>query len=327
MHAGDAVQLCYVVHRNRERALQRRFPRALHRQELPENLMSGEAVQKDTRESQIRVRFPNLAESVFPLIAAEGGEDIHLVQPVEHTRDRRLDDTGGLEHLAHMVPPGRHEPVGRQVKHRLAPLHLVNGVPILKMEGMERIDYLHLEFDRHVVIFAEDAAEESFVDDDSRTLFHNADEYRRLYPDEPRGRFTEFCAPRVEEGAVLGRLHRILATRSAHLRRDTAAPWGGRGKVELATHALVAGWAFSGADAGPISLAILVNDAVVGRIVADRYRPDLEAAGIGDGRHGFRFRLPKGLSVEADHRIEVRREIDWALLSGAPVILAAGGRL
>jgi hypothetical protein len=82
--------------------------------------------------------------------------------------------------------------------------HLVKGVSIVKIEGMEEVDYFHLEFDRHVVIFA-----------------------------------------------------------------------------------------------------------------------DLEAAGIGDGRHAFSFVLPKGLTSDIDHRIEVRREIDWSLLGGAQIALAA----
>jgi autotransporter passenger strand-loop-strand repeat protein len=201
--------------------------------------------------------------------------------------------------------------------------HLVNGVSIVKVEGMEEIEYFHLEFDRHVVILAEGAAAESFVDDDSRMLFHNADEYRRLYSDEPRG-YAEFCAPRVEDGVALDTVRGTLAARAAQLRRGgVAAQWVRRGNVELATRTLLAGWAFAGADAGPVPLAILANGAVIGRVVADRHRPDLEAAGVGDGRHGFRFRLPKGLAAETGHRIEVRRETDWSLLA-APATLAAG---
>jgi hypothetical protein len=200
--------------------------------------------------------------------------------------------------------------------------HLVNGVSVLKVEGMEEIDYFHLEFDRHVVIFAEGAAAESFVDDDGRTLFHNADEYRLLYPDEPLRRDAEFCAPRIETGAALDVIHRTLATRAAHLRRGgAAAPWGRRGNVELTTRALVTGWAFSGVDAGPVALAILVNGSIIGRIAADRHRTDLEKAGIGNGCHGFRFRLPKGLSADIGHTIEVRREIDWTLLRDGCVTL------
>jgi hypothetical protein len=112
-------------------------------------------------------------------------------------------------------------------------------------------------------------------------------------------------------------------TSAARPRPDgTADALERRGQLDLATRAL-AGWAFSVADAEPQALAILVNGAVIGHVVADNHRADLEAAGIGDGCHGFRFRLPEGLSVEADHGIEVRREIDWTLLTGAPVTLAA----
>lgn len=64
-------------------------------------------------------------------------------------------------------------------------------------------------------------------------------------------------------------------------------------------------------------LAVLVNGAIVGQIVAEDYRPDLRAAGIGDGRHAFNFALPKDLGFGADHRIEVRREIDWSVVDGA----------
>jgi len=190
---------------------------------------------------------------------------------------------------------------------------LANGVSIVKMQGVEDIDYFHLEFDSHAVIFAEGAATESFVDDDSRMLFHNAGEYRRLYPDEPPRR-AEFCAPRVESGTALDAVRRMLAARAAILRPDgTVPPRDSRGHLDVAGRTWVSGWAF-GAGGEPQALAILVNGAVVGRVVADRYRADLKAAGIGDGRHGFSFALPGGLSPDIVHRIEVRREADWSLL-------------
>jgi hypothetical protein len=197
---------------------------------------------------------------------------------------------------------------------------LVNGVSILKIEGMEDVAYFHLEFDRHVVILAEGAAAESFVDDDSRMLFHNADEYRRLYPDEPPRREAEFCAPRVEAGAALDRQHRTLATRAARLLPDgTATEALARlGYLDRATRTFVEGWAFAGIGEGPVRLSILVNGAVVGRTVADRYRADL---GFGDEPCGFRFTLPHDLSPQVNHLIEVRRESDWSLLQDGRVAL------
>jgi hypothetical protein len=95
--------------------------------------------------------------------------------------------------------------------------HLVNGISILKLENMEKIDYFHLELERHAPIFAEGAAAESFADDDSRSAFHNADEYRALYPGEPRRRSVEYCAPRVEDGYELDALRRALADRAPRL--------------------------------------------------------------------------------------------------------------
>jgi len=201
-------------------------------------------------------------------------------------------------------------------------LHLVNGVSIVKMRDVEEIDYFHLEFDRHVVIFAENAAAESFVDDDSRMLFHNAEEYRRLYSNEPSRR-AEFCAPRVEDGPALEALRRRLTARAARLRPDRkAAQPPARGYVDRATRTLVEGWA---SGERPVRLAILVNGAVVGETLADRRRADLKASGIGDC--GFRFVLPRPLSPELAHRIEVRRESDWLPLHGGPVMLrpAPGG--
>ena len=43
----------------------------------------------------------------------------------------------------------------------------------------------------------------------------------------------------------------------------------------------------------------------VGRATADRYRPDLEAAGIGDGRHGFAFDLAEYLEPGAVQQLTV----------------------
>jgi hypothetical protein len=73
--------------------------------------------------------------------------------------------------------------------------HLVNGVSILPAGAMDVVEYFHLELDRHDVIFAEGAASETFVDDDSRGMFHNVHEYHRPYPDAPRPVEPEYRAP------------------------------------------------------------------------------------------------------------------------------------
>jgi autotransporter passenger strand-loop-strand repeat protein len=206
--------------------------------------------------------------------------------------------------------------------------HLVNGLSILKVERMEEIEYFHLEFDRHVVIFAESAAAESFTDDDSRMLFHNADEYRRLYPDEPRSRYAAFCAPRIEAGYEVEAVRRGLAARATRLSPDgTAAIAPLRGYLDRVSRMTVEGWAFTPNDDGPVRLAVLANGVVIGQVTADRYRADLKAAGIGNGRHGFRFVLRQGFAGDVSHRIEVRRESDWSALPGTRILAPGHDRI
>ena len=76
---------------------------------------------------------------------------------------------------------------------------LVNGVSIVQAEGVDSVDYFHVELDSHDVIVAEGALSESFIDDDSRGMFQNAHEYDALYAGEGR-RPARYCAPRLDGG-------------------------------------------------------------------------------------------------------------------------------
>ena len=91
---------------------------------------------------------------------------------------------------------------------------LVNGVSIVRDASLERVDYVHLELDSHDAILAEGAASETFVDDDSRLMFHNANEFAALYP-AATPPCTRFCAPRVESGYALERIRQRLSIRAA----------------------------------------------------------------------------------------------------------------
>jgi Ca2+-binding RTX toxin-like protein len=90
---------------------------------------------------------------------------------------------------------------------------LLNGTSICQPEPTGDVAYVHVELDTHDVILAEGAASESFVDDDSRQMFQNAEEYARLYPDEAR-RHIVYCAPRVTQGFALDAIRRRVAVRA-----------------------------------------------------------------------------------------------------------------
>ena len=87
---------------------------------------------------------------------------------------------------------------------------LVNGTSVTREQGLKRIDYYHVELETHDVILAEGAPSETFLDDDSRGMFHNAHEYAGLgLKDADPDR--RFCAPHLESGFVLDGICRAIA--------------------------------------------------------------------------------------------------------------------
>jgi len=90
---------------------------------------------------------------------------------------------------------------------------LVNGVSVVQPAEAETVAYFHIELDAHDLIVAEGAISESFVDDDSRNLFQNADEHRRLYPGVV-GRPARYCAPRLASGDIVDLARRKIALRA-----------------------------------------------------------------------------------------------------------------
>jgi autotransporter passenger strand-loop-strand repeat protein len=198
---------------------------------------------------------------------------------------------------------------------------LVNGASIQQVAAVEAVEYFHLELDTHDVILAQGAPAETFVDDDSRGMFHNAAEFRLLYPDAPRAP-ARYCAPRVEDGPVLEAVRRRLAGRTT---AGAPAPQGRlRGYVDHVSPARIAGWAQDeAAPDAPVRLRILDNDVAIGEVVADRARDDLARDGIGQGRHGFAFDIPGGLSPMRAHVIRVQRATDGRDLADSPWLVAA----
>ena len=188
---------------------------------------------------------------------------------------------------------------------------LVNGVSIVQAERVEKVEYFHVELDTHDVIVAEGALSESFIDDDSRGLFHNAYEYRLLYPDTAAAT-AQYCAPRLDHGYQVEDARRRIARR-AQLLRAAEAPRTGplRGYVDAVHPNRIEGWA-QNADhpEAPVCLDVYADGKLIGQVLANQYREDLKEARIGNGHHSFVFVPPPGGLAFAFDAVEVRRSFD-----------------
>jgi len=192
---------------------------------------------------------------------------------------------------------------------------LVNDVTIYQAERVEKVEYFHIELETHDVILAEGSLSESFIDDDSRNMFHNAHEFGTLYPDE-MDRPARYCAPRCADGYEVECARRGLATR-AGLRtpNDEVRVGALHGYVDGIGARLISGWAQNvDHPEAPVCLDIYADGNWIGQTLANRYRGDLERAGLGSGRHSFEFVPPVGV-VSPTVAIEVRRSLDDAALA------------
>jgi hypothetical protein len=191
---------------------------------------------------------------------------------------------------------------------------LVNDVSIVQADRVEQVEYFHIELDTHDVIIAEGALSESFIDDDSRGMFHNAHEYRILYPKVPQLP-ARYCAPRCDDGYEVEAARRHIATRAGLHSDSDEQKLALRGYVDVVSTRLIAGWAQTPEHPeAPVCLSIYAGDRLIGQVLANRYRADLERAGLGSGRHSFEFTPPAGLTF-ALHAVEVRRSLDRAALT------------
>jgi autotransporter passenger strand-loop-strand repeat protein len=192
---------------------------------------------------------------------------------------------------------------------------LINGASIMQAESVDSLEYFHLELDSHDVLIAEGAPSETFIDDDSRGIFHNAHEYRTLYPQQATAELALYCAPRLADGYEVEAVRRRIALRAGLRPRDQETRIGMvRGSVDLVSTNCIAGWAQNmDHPEAPVCLDIYAGGLLIGQVLANHYREDLEQAGIGSGRHSFEFMLPDGLAF-APGAVEVRRSLDGVTL-------------
>ena len=192
---------------------------------------------------------------------------------------------------------------------------LINGVSIVQAESVEQVEYFHIELETHDIIIAEGALAESYLDDDNRLMFHNANEY---HVSDPAAVPTvgRYCAPRLQDGFKVEAIRRRIAMRDGLTLTETATSAGPlRGHVDRITTRLLEGWAQNvDHPEAPVCLNIYVGGRLIGQVLADRYRDDLERAGIGSGCHSFAFAAPAGVAF-VTATLDVRRSLDGALLS------------
>ncbi len=195
---------------------------------------------------------------------------------------------------------------------------LVNGVSIVQADRVEKVEYFHIELDSHDVIIAEGALAESYIDDHSRALFHNAHEYDALYP-TPAPAAARYCAPRLDEGYAVEAVRQRIAARAGLLRIAGGERMGTLcGHVEHVDAHRIAGWAqCSEHPKAPICLDIFADGKLIGQVLANHHRAGPDEPGAGP--RGFEFFFPCDLSACA---IDVRRSLDGALLQNSPATAA-----
>jgi glycosyltransferase involved in cell wall biosynthesis len=136
---------------------------------------------------------------------------------------------------------------------------------------------------------------------------------------------------RNEDGHALHRSPWVVEATQAAVGLVVSAPTEAnpqaRGRLDSVRRDRVAGWAHHAADAlTPVAVQILDNGAPIACVLANRYRADLDEAGIGRGRHGFDIVIPGGLSPLVRHVIQARHERDGSELENSPFVIEAAGR-
>jgi hypothetical protein len=103
---------------------------------------------------------------------------------------------------------------------------LINGVTIERVER-QRVEYWHVELDRHDVLLAEGAPAESYLDTGNRTSFLSSGEFVGIDPDFNSKHWSDTCAPLVFEGPVLKGVRTTLLQRAfvlGYVLSDDAGP-------------------------------------------------------------------------------------------------------
>lgn len=196
--------------------------------------------------------------------------------------------------------------------------HLVNGRTITRGEPVADLTYWHVELDTHDMLLAERTPAESFL-----PLPGLRRQFDSGKGEADAGATAAPFAARAEDGPELQALSRRLIVR-AGLSVDSPGFGDLLGHLDLCEirggDLRVAGWAQDARHRnGPVCLDVVVDGAVAATTLAEVYRPDLAAAGVGGGRHGFDVGLDEPLAPGMPHFVAVRRSVDGAVIGGMRV--------
>ena len=93
------------------------------------------------------------------------------------------------------------------------------------------------------------------------------------------------------------------------------------GYIDAIRDGRIVGWALDPSLTEPCVVEFWIDNRLIGSVVADQPRPDLQAAGIGTGAHGFRFQVAPGLPRAAGAVLRAKlRHSGWELKGSGQVL-------
>ena len=198
---------------------------------------------------------------------------------------------------------------------------LVNGASVVQ-EFPARIDYVHVELDRHAVLLAEGLAAESYLDTGNRAMFAGEAGVRPLHADLAGAAAWDerACAPLLLGGARVAALHARVLDRAqalgAVLTGDAGLSVVREGAVvRLRSRSFVPAWLGLGPDRRRLGVAVALLR-LGGRVAAaPRVRGGLARGGAGAALDRWRC----GAASAA------RRAVDGAAGGGGGAVLGRAG--
>lgn len=121
-------------------------------------------------------------------------------------------------------------------------------------------------------------------------------------PDKTIDTILDFCGLSADADRRTNMLAAVQPNNSQYI---VSATRHFSGRIDGVVNHRLSGWCWEVGNSVPVRVDLIVNDHVIGTVMADRFRHDLRKQGIGDGRHGFQIDLAQ-YTIAADAIIRVR---------------------